>query len=214
MGAGYGSKMIRWTGLNTHDYICEVCQKPFQSKNTFTKVCPECRPGRAKKYRREYEQSVKVEGTCIFCNETFKYIPKKGEVREFCSSKCNHRWHREQKGLYGKCITCGKPVAEGSYYCSDKCRSEKGRNPMNRKVIDNLFEAGIGDTVNDEQMIAAGYSKEEIANLRMEDCSMFPPSSYYNAAAGGEYIGSTSKFTRKGVPIFWETEKCLEMISR
>ena len=214
MGTGYGSKMVRWTGLKTNNYICEVCQKSFQSKNNFAKVCPDCRPDRAKKYRKEYEESVKVEGTCIQCGKTFRYIQKKGEIRDFCSSACNARWKRDNKGIYGHCIVCGKPVEEGSYYCSDECRWEKGRNPMNRSIITKLFESGVGDTVSDEEMIQSGFSKEEISLLRQEDCSMFPPLSYYNAFAGGEYLGSSSKFSRKGVPIFWETERCLEMISR
>lgn len=214
MGAGYGSKMVRWTGLKTNDHICDVCGKPFQSKNVFTKTCPECRPEKSKKYRKEYEESVKVEGSCIQCGKIFRYIQNKGEVRDFCSSACNARWKRDNNGIYGHCITCGKPVEEGSYYCSDKCRSEKGRNPMNRKIITALFEEGVGNTVSDIEMTDAGFSKEEILEMRQEDCSMFPPLSYYNASSGAEYLGSYTKFSRKGTPLLWESEKCLEMISR
>lgn len=213
MGIGYGTKMLHWINTKQIDVECKMCHKHFITSNNWTDVCPECRPERNKQYRKKYDESCKVEGTCYECGKTFRYKPTGGEEHYFCSAQCHQRFDRKNKGIYGKCITCGKDVQTGSYYCSDDCRWGKGRVLMNRKVITALFEAGVGNTVSDKEMVDAGFSIDEMREMREIECGS-PPVSYYCAASGAEYMGSSAKFSHRGVPLLWESEKCREMMEK
>ena len=69
------------------DLICQNCNSPFQAGKGNFKFCPECRKGRAKRYKFLYARRPSLYDICPVC----------GGRKGVASQKCNTCWAKTRK---------------------------------------------------------------------------------------------------------------------